>query len=217
MSTSSTAASQRNVERREQLLDAADRAIRAHGADVSMAAIAAEAGVTKPILYRHFEDKGGLYRALAARQTDELLLGIRAALATPGDVRARTHATIDAYLAAIEKRPAVYRFVVGRAAAEEPAVAGYVALFQRRLADELAAVVRTDLGLPALRAQVWAHGIVGAVRAAGDWWLDEQSVSRSRLVKELVDLLFVGLSDGAAVTAPAVLRPVSTRPRAGRG
>ena len=217
MSSSVSTASHRSAERREQLLDAADRAIRAHGPDVSMAAIAAEAGVTKPILYRHFEDKGGLYRALAARQTDELLLGIQAALATPGDVRARTHATIDAYLAAIEKRPAVYSFVVDRAAAEEPAVAGYVASFQRRLADELAVVVKADLGLPALRAQVWAHGIVGLVRAAGDWWLDEQSVSRSRLVKELIDLLFVGLSDESTASGPAVLRPVSTRSRVGRG
>src|SRR3954470_3241589 len=107
----------RSAVRREQLLDAADRAIREHGENVSMAAIAAEAGVTKPILYRHFGDKGGLYRALAERQTDELLIGIRAMLATPGDVRERTHATIDAYLAAIEKRPGVYRFVTGRAAA----------------------------------------------------------------------------------------------------
>ena len=32
-----------------------------------MNVIAAEAGITKPILYRHFGDKGGLYRALAER------------------------------------------------------------------------------------------------------------------------------------------------------
>jgi AcrR family transcriptional regulator len=195
MDTTQRTDQQRSADRRRrELLEAADRVVLRDGPQASMNAIAAEAGITKPILYRHFGDKGGLYRSLAARQTDELLLGIQAALATPGDVRTRTHVTIDAYLAAIEKRPGVYRFVVGRAAAEEPAVAGYVAHFQRRLADELASVFGTDVGLTPVRAQVWAHAIVGLVRAAGDWWLDDQSVSRPQLVAELVDLLFVGLS-----------------------
>ncbi|HEU4481075.1 MAG TPA: helix-turn-helix domain-containing protein, partial [Actinomycetota bacterium] len=51
--------------RRIELLEAADRALRREGPLVSMNAIAAEAGVTKPILYRHFGDKGGLYQAIA--------------------------------------------------------------------------------------------------------------------------------------------------------
>jgi AcrR family transcriptional regulator len=184
----------RSAERRAELLDAAARVIRTHGPDVSMAAIAAEAGITKPILYRHFSDKGGLFQALAERQTEELLSDIREAMLAPGTPRERTANTIDAYLAAIEKRPAVYRFVVGRAAAEVPSVAGQVEGFQERLAQELAAVIRTDLHLPAVRAQVWAHATVGMVRAAGEWWLSAQSVSRTRLVRELVDLLFPGLS-----------------------
>jgi hypothetical protein len=84
--------------------------------------------------------------------------------------------------------------VVDRAVAEEPSVAGQVEGFQERLAQELAAVIRTDLHLSPVRAQVWAHATVGMVRVAGEWWLTAQSVSRARLVKELVDLLFPGLS-----------------------
>ena len=53
------------------------------GPEASMNAIAAEAGITKPILYRHFGDKGGLYRALAKRHTDALLASLRAALDAP--------------------------------------------------------------------------------------------------------------------------------------
>src|SRR3954453_929249 len=171
-------APQRSAERRVQILDAAARVIRERGPDVSMAAIAAAAGITKPILYRHFGDKGGLFRALAERQTDELMSGIRDAMLAPGTPRARTEAAIDAYLAAIEKRPSVYRFVVGRAVAEEPSVAGSVAGFMARLALELAEVIRTDLRLSPVRAQAWAHAIVGMVRAAGDWWLDGEPIPR---------------------------------------
>src|SRR3954468_13889549 len=190
-------AAHRSVERRAELLDAAARVIKERGPDVSMASIAAAAGITKPILYRHFTDKGGLFRALAERQTDELLTDVRAAMLTSGTPRQRTEATIDAYLAAIEKRPAVYRFVVGRAVAEEPSVAGQVAGFMQRLADELATVIRTDLRLTPERAQAWAHAIVGMVRSAGDWWLDGGPVSRAQLVRELSDLLFGGLAAGS--------------------
>src|SRR3954465_518324 len=162
----------RSAERREQLLDAADRTIRRDGTDVPMAAIAAEAGTTKPILYRHFGDKGGLYHALAERHTEELLASIRTALAVHHTPRARTVAAIDAYLAVIEQQPEVYRFLVQRAAAEEPTVAGHVVFFQRRLAEEVALVIQPDGDVPAdraHRAQAWAYGLVGMVRAAGDW------------------------------------------------
>ncbi|MGH3547151.1 MAG: TetR/AcrR family transcriptional regulator [Pseudonocardiaceae bacterium] len=47
-------------QRRAALVQAAMRAIRQHGPDVAMDDIATEAGVSKPILYRHFLDKGGL-------------------------------------------------------------------------------------------------------------------------------------------------------------
>ena len=197
MTASAEASPRRSAERREQLLDAADRAILRDGTHVSMAAIAAEAGITKPILYRHFGDKGGLYRALAERHTEELLISVRDALLTHDSPRTRTVAAIDAYLALIEEQPQVYRFLVGRASAEEPAVAGQVAFFQQRLAEELAAVIQVDLELPpeqALRAQVWAHGVVGLVRAAGEWWLEDKPMTRGELVGELVELLFGALA-----------------------
>ncbi|MEA2477942.1 MAG: hypothetical protein QOC87_2141, partial [Actinomycetota bacterium] len=46
-----------------------------------MSEIAAAAGVTKPILYKHFGDKGGLYRTLAERYVQRILEELRGALA----------------------------------------------------------------------------------------------------------------------------------------
>jgi AcrR family transcriptional regulator len=185
-------------ERREELLDAADRAIAVAGPDVSMAAIAAEAGITKPILYRHFADKAGLYRALAERHTAELLAAVRHGLTTKGDLRARCVAAVDAYLGTIEAQPAVYRFLVHRAAAEEPSVAGHVALFQQRLAAELATGIAIELGVaPSPRTTAWAHGLVGMIRAAGEWWLEARTMSRAELVEALVDLMLGELATAA--------------------
>jgi len=158
-----------------------------------MAAIAREAGITKPILYRHFGDKGGLYRALAERYTDELMTGIRLALVTPGGRRQRTEATIDAYLRVIERHPQVYRFLMDRAAVEDPRVRSQVTLFVRQLAEELAGGIALELSLaPDGRrlATAWSHGIVGMVQGAGDWWLEHPDISREDLVGQLADLIF---------------------------
>ncbi|MQS39961.1 TetR family transcriptional regulator [Streptomyces katsurahamanus] len=197
-------------QRRRELLEAADRVVLRDGPKASMNAIAAEAGITKPILYRHFGDKGGLYRALAKRHTDALLDSLRLALDAPAERRERVEATLDTYLAAIEARPQVYRFLMHPAETPQPetgAAAGagsgsgetgfdvgrHSAPLLRRLGEELAKVIhdRVELGPEGERlARVWGHGIVGMMHAAGDWWLGDRPCSRAELVRCLADLLW---------------------------
>ena len=58
----------RRAERREQLLAAATRAFARAGFDAtSLDEVAAEAGITRMILYRHFESKADMYRAVLDR------------------------------------------------------------------------------------------------------------------------------------------------------
>jgi AcrR family transcriptional regulator len=190
------------MSRRDQLLEAADRVVQRDGSAASMNVIAAEAGITKPILYRHFGDKGGLYRALAERHIDVLLDRLRSALATRGGLRARTQATVDAYLASVEEQPQVYRFLLERAAVEVPDVRGQVVGFVRRFGDELAGGIANEpelAGIDPSRAVVWAHAIAGMVQATGDWWLDHPEVPRANVVDQLVALLW----DGFAGDRPA--------------
>jgi len=168
-----------------------------------MATIAAEAGISKPILYRHFGHKGGLYAALADRYTERLLHELRAALATGRTRRERVELTVDAYLAAIEAEPQVYRFLVH---SDEAAPAhSTVRSFTRRLAALLAEGIGLQIGMggDTVRAQVWANGIVGMVQAAGDWWLEAQSCPRTQLVAELSDLLWGGYADQPGPSRPA--------------
>lgn len=203
METTQRTDQQRSAEqRRRELLEAADRVVLREGPGASMNAIAAEAGITKPILYRHFGDKGGLYAALAKRHTDALLASLRAALDAPAERRERVEATLDTYLSAIEARPQVYRFLMHPSEAaptgEQGAEGGFdVGLHSvpllRRLGEELAEVIgeRVDLGPESNQlARVWGHGIVGMMHAAGDWWLGERPCSRAQLVSSLADLLW---------------------------
>ncbi|MFF6958466.1 TetR family transcriptional regulator [Streptomyces sp. NPDC008317] len=184
--------------RRAELLEAADRVVLRDGPEASMNAIAAEAGITKPILYRHFGDKSGLYRALAKRHTDALLATLRAALDSPGDRRDRVEATLHAYLSAIEAHPQVYRFLMHPAEAPADGDKGLDAgrhsvPLLRRMGEDLAEVIaeRLDLGPDSEQlARAWGHGIVGMMYAAGDWWLGERPFSRDQLVRHLADLLW---------------------------
>lgn len=165
--------------------------------------IAAEAHTAKPVLYRYFGDKGGLYQALAERYVLTITGAIRAALAEEGDPRERLTATISAYLALVESSPEVYRFLMHRAVNERAEAQATVAEFIRQLGGEVAAVLTEELrraGLDAHPAEAWARGIVGMVQVAGDWWLEHRSMTRERLVDHLVTLLWNGF---AGLEAPA--------------
>jgi AcrR family transcriptional regulator len=64
----------RRAERREQILDAATRAFaRAGFTATSLDDLAAEAGITRVILYRHFESKTDMYRAVLDRACNRLV------------------------------------------------------------------------------------------------------------------------------------------------
>jgi AcrR family transcriptional regulator len=213
MDTTQRTDQQRSADRRRrELLEAADRVVLRDGPSASMNAIAAEAGITKPILYRHFGDKSGLYAALAKRHTDALLGALRAALDAPAERRERVEATLDTYLAAIEARPQVYRFLMhpseGGPQSDQGFDAGqHSAPLLRRMGEELAEVIeeRVDLGPDSQQlARVWGHGIVGMMHAAGDWWLGERPCARAELVRALADLLWGRLADaGDKLGGPA--------------
>ncbi|MEV4060378.1 TetR/AcrR family transcriptional regulator [Nonomuraea dietziae] len=64
----------RRAERREQILNAATRAFaRAGFAATSLDDVASEAGITRVILYRHFDSKTDMYRAVLDRACNRLI------------------------------------------------------------------------------------------------------------------------------------------------
>ncbi|MFD0689430.1 TetR family transcriptional regulator [Actinomadura fibrosa] len=207
--------SRRDPGRRRALLEAADRVIQREGPGASMAAIAAEAGISKPILYRHFGDKSGLYQALAERHTRKLIEGIRAEFSRDDSVRARTRSTIERYLATISANLNLYRFLMHRASAEDAATHSAMSTMIRDVSRELAEVMIADGELTdRTRAYVWGHAIVGMVQTAGDWWLDhDHEVPREAVVDGLADLILGGLPAAASGAPVAQLFREPRTPR----
>lgn len=163
--------------------------------------IAAEAGVTKPILYRHFGDKGGLYEAVARRAAGQLQERLELALGVAEGPHEKLRATIDAFLLAVEERPETYRFLLHGAATERPEVSQAVGDFTLQLGRRFAHVLREQFaryGLEVEHAELVAHALIGSVHQVSAWWLsgsDEHTstVAREHLRDLLIRLLWSGL------------------------
>jgi AcrR family transcriptional regulator len=189
-------------QRRAQLTAAAIEAIRELGPDVGMDAIAAHAGISKPVLYRYFADKSQLWLAVGQEAAALVLAAIQPAVAKVREEREVIAAAIDAYLAHIEADPHLYQFVV-----HQPGIArsrDVVSEVVDTVASGLARILGDRLrahGMDSGAALPWAYGLVGYVQTVGDWWLrQQQPISRPALGEYLTTLLWggvAGLSEGA--------------------
>jgi AcrR family transcriptional regulator len=166
--------------------------------------LAAEAGITKPILYRHFGDKGGLYRALAERYLLNVVNGRRAIVGAVTDPEERVRATIDGYISLVERDPDVYRFLAHHALRGRPETNTPLSDHIRTLATDIADEIREGLGRidgDGTAADPWAYGIIGFIQSATDWWLEERHLPLDHFVDHLVALLWAGLSQGKVRTS----------------
>lgn len=101
------------VQRREQILAAATEAFARNGfSATSLDDIAGEAGVTRVILYRHFDSKNDLYQAVLDRMCARLDANI------DQPVGGFTNASIDGLLAAAVESPAGFRLLFQHALRE---------------------------------------------------------------------------------------------------
>jgi AcrR family transcriptional regulator len=103
----------RRAERREQILAAATRAFARSGfAATSLDDIAAEAGITRVLLYRHFDSKTDLYQAVLDRFCGVLCAHVKE------PVGGFTDASVDGLLRAAAAEPAGFRLLFQHAARE---------------------------------------------------------------------------------------------------
>lgn len=172
-------------------------AVRTHGPGVSVAEIAAAAGITKPVLYRHFEDRSDLQSAVGRQAAAMLLARIDPALKIDGDMSEVIHGVVDAFLGGLEDEPELWRFVVHHPIERAPGAdvvddaRGQIARsLTALLANRLAATGRDTAG-----AEVWAQGLVGLVQSAGDWWLERRTMSRDALTGYLTSIIWGGLAE----------------------
>jgi AcrR family transcriptional regulator len=98
-------------ERRALIVDAAGRLFGERGFDgTRLDDVAAAAGVTKPILYRHFADKTTLYLALLERHRGDLG-SFAAAVPAGGSLEERLRAVLEVWVAYVSDRAYAWRML----------------------------------------------------------------------------------------------------------
>ncbi|MFT3875433.1 MAG: TetR/AcrR family transcriptional regulator [Propioniciclava sp.] len=161
---------QHNQERKRELVEATLRAIRRHGHTLGMDEIAAEAGTSKTVIYRHFGDRKGLYEAVVESVHTFILGNVTAAMTSAPTPAALVSGLADAYLALVEADGEIYRFVINRPAGTADPVLGIT----NRIGDQVSASFAawlTDNGRDPAPANTWGHGIVGFLWAVADRWI----------------------------------------------
>jgi AcrR family transcriptional regulator len=197
------------IARRKEFVEAALRALDKHGPDLGMEDVAAEAGVTKPVLYRHFDDKADLYVALGQRGTEilfeRLIPAINAELAPVPRIRM----ALDAFFTVIEEHPNLYSLLARGSLQGKPVDSDVVAEDKALIATALTALLGDYMrmfNMDSGAAEPWAHGIVGMVQNTGEWWLDRRSMGRDAVVEYLTQIIWAAI-DGLTRQQGVIIDP----------
>jgi AcrR family transcriptional regulator len=185
------------AQRRREFVDAALRVLESQGPDLVMDAVAAEAGVTKPVLYRYFSDKAELVEALAERGSEILRDRLVPAINAGTPILARVRNAVDAYFSVIDEHPNLYWLIARRAQLDTPAAGDQIRRDKEFLSATLAAVISDHLwvfGMDAGAAEPWAYGITGLMQSIGEWWLQRRSMSRDHVVAYVTQLIWAALA-----------------------
>ena len=162
--------------RRDQILAAATRAFaRAGFAATSLEDVAREAGITRVIVYRHFESKADLYRAVLARADRRLV----EATGAPHF----TDASIDGLLAAAADDPDGFRLLFHHAA-REPEFRAEMDRFRAGVIE--VALTQLATVIPDQAWARWAAQLVPTVAIEGvTAWLDAGQPDRETAAERI--------------------------------
>ena len=196
---------------RDQLLDAAERAIAHSGPGTSMEAIAAEAAVTKPVLYQYVGNKDALVDALAERHMVRINAAVAHATRHRPHGRDRVRALVAAFFGVVAPQPNLYLYFTSAGASENSPHRSMA--FADQTALPLAGVLtrqRNEIGADPGVAATWAYGTVGLLHYVTLWWIREPVLTLDEIVDHVTELMWCGLGPSSAATTAASAATTAT-------
>jgi AcrR family transcriptional regulator len=182
-------------ERRAQLLAVASEHFARTGYEATtMDQVAAAAGVTKPLLYQHFESKHALYEELVTEAAVRLLERLAIAAAPDATPREKVERGFDAYFTMLLGEDASFRLLLASSTDED--IARHLDAVEHSLIAFLDPLIDADLDGDHRR--LLAAAVIGAAKAAASDWLETNDVgsdpdAASRLARRCAQLVWGGL------------------------
>jgi AcrR family transcriptional regulator len=157
--------------RRRQLFEVALSLFAEHGyAATTMDDIAESAGVTKPLVYQHFESKRALYLELMDVVSRELVTRIVEATATASGPRQQVELGFAAYFEQMTDNEPAFRLLYGRDAPDDLELGAALRRVEETIAEAIDPLI--DAGLDPEHRLLLAHAVVGMAEGASRHWLD---------------------------------------------
>lgn len=186
----------RGPDRKEQLLATGRRLFATNGYEhTTLDDIAASAGVTKPVVYRHFAGKRDLYHAVLDEHLSDLIRRLWVALSAAPDPRARLRDGLDAYFAFVDEREDGFRMLIEAGARSDPDTQARLGSAWDTLAEGVARTVGDLLraaGLDPAGAPIYARALIGMTQSVAHWWVRTRRIPREDLVDYLLALAWRG-------------------------
>ena len=183
-------------ERREQLLDIGRRLFAERGLDgTSIEEIAAQAGVSKPVVYEHFGGKEGLYAVVVDREVERFLT-MATGLLEGEDTMAKFEVAAVQLLRYIQENSDGFRILVRDS--NPTSGSGTFASLISDVASQVEYILGDVLkawGYDPKLAPVYAQMLVGMVASAGQWWLDARKPKLEEMAAHLVNMAWNGLRE----------------------
>ncbi len=181
-------------ERREQLLDIGRRLFAERGFEgTSIEEIAAQAGVSKPVVYEHFGGKEGLYAVVVDREV-ERLLAMATAILGGANTREKFEAAAVALLRYIEDNSDGFRILVRDSHSHGSGTFGSLISDIARQVEYILGDFFRDRGYDPKLAPMYAQMLVGLVAVTGQWWLDARKPKVEVVAAHLINMAWNGLS-----------------------
>jgi AcrR family transcriptional regulator len=164
--------------------------------------IAAAAGVSKPIVYRHFESKKALYMSLLRKHRDDLPTFIEGVdPAAPSDAAVR--AILERWLDYVRENQHAWVMLFRDSSGDEEirALRGEVNL---RAREVLAAFIQVQAGslVPAEQVEPTAELLSSGLAGMALWWIDHPEVPKPVILEVAARMSAAAI--GARVRAPSV-------------
>jgi AcrR family transcriptional regulator len=182
-------------QRREQLIGVGRKLFAKKGYEaVSVEEIASEAKVSKPVVYEHFGGKEGLYAVIVDREMNSLLNRIVSSL-TGDHPRLLLEQAGLALFDYIEDETDGFRILV-RDSPVSRSTGSFASLIVEVAAetDHILAAQFKQRGFNPKLSQMYSQMLVGMVALTGQWWLDVRKPGKDKVVANLVNLAWNGLS-----------------------
>ena len=177
----------RPPQRRLLIVEAAGRLFGEHGYDgTRLDDIAAAAGVTKPVLYRHFDDKTALYLALLERHRDDLG-SFAGAIPATGTLDERLRAVIEVWLDYVESHAYAWTMLF-RDTGGGPEVQAFRLDVHARARAVLVELIRSlsPTPIPVRELEPLAELLSMGMAALVLWGIEDRAVSRDAITNAIV-------------------------------